>query len=67
MFDRVSFATVDLETSQESYRTIFATLGINPLTDINTERGIEGIGCGRLISERFRISTCRRRIAEDPR
>ena len=55
MFDHIDFAVIDLEVSRKFYRTILATLGIEPFMDISTDEGREGTGYGSLTGEQFWI------------
>lgn len=55
MFDHIDFAVVNLETSRKFYRTVLATLGVEPFMDIKTDEGREGTGYGSLTGEQFWI------------
>ena len=55
MIDHIDFAVVDLEVSRKFYKTVFATLSIEPFMDIKTEEGREGTGYGSLTGEQFWI------------
>lgn len=55
MLDHIDFAVSDLENSRPFYTEVLAALGVEPLANIKTDDGREGIGYGSPTGPQFWI------------